>query len=130
MGGVDSSASFSFSFSFERKRIGTIRRMSFLMLYLPSWDIFSLSDCKVQVLISRSLSPSPFSASLFLCLSFLSGCPSFLRVANFFFCLKQLISFLYQEGYKQCFSVPKRCNVRLVLLKSFIRVSFLDRLFS
>ena len=126
MGGVDS----SFSFSFERKRIGTIRRMSFLMLHLPSWDIFSLSDCKVQFLISRSLSPSPFSASLFLCLSFLSGCPSCLRVANFFFfCLKQLISFLYQEGYKQCFSVPKRCNVRLVLLKSFIRVSFLDRLF-
>ena len=58
--------------------------MSFLMLHLPSWDIFSLFDCKLQFLISRSLSP-PFSASLFLCLSFLSGCPSFLRVAIFLF---------------------------------------------
>ena len=32
----------------------------------------SILDCKQQFLISRSLSPSPFSASLFLCLSFLS----------------------------------------------------------
>ena len=80
--------------------------------------------------ISLSISVLCLSISLSLFSLGLSFSFFFLRVAKFFFCLKQLISFLYQEGYKQCFIVPKRCNVRLILLKRCIRVNIVRGLFS
>ena len=92
----------------------------FQCLELAVFDLsISLSFSVLCLSISLSLFSLGLSFSFF-----------FLRVAKFFFCLKQLISFLYQEGYKQCFIVPKRCNVRLILLKSCIRVSIVRDHFS
>ena len=87
----------------------------------------------MQFLISQSLSPSLFSASLFLCLSFLwvSLSPfSFLRVAIClsFFCLKWLVFSLYLrisqfdgngvDGFLQV------CVVSPLLVRSVTNLSF------